>query len=113
MLERYRGGGFVRGEGCALPAHYLELQAICDALSFAAQQEMAEAVERQDALARECAYGKWLAYRGILRVVEAREDEWTPAERAMLERIDWDHERFLFPGREAFDVAPARLGEAE
>ena len=50
------------------------------------------------------AYGKWLGVRGILRAIEARTDEWTPTEWAMLERIDWPHERFTFPGAEAFDV---------
>lgn len=110
MLERYRGRGFVRGDGCALPAHYSELQAICDALSFAAQREMAEAIEREDGEARERAYGKWLAYRSMLRVIEAREDEWTAEERAMLGRIDWTRERFLFPGYERFEVAPSAPG---
>src|SRR5690242_14349480 len=110
IFERYAGGGFVRGEACRLPAHYLEIQAICDALSHAAQQEMSVAIEAGDAPRRERAYGKWLAYRGILRAVEARQDEWTPEELAMLHRIDWHREQFRFPGIEAFDVATVEPG---
>src|SRR5881398_3254762 len=87
----------------ALAAQYPALQALCDALGHAAQLEMAEAIERGDVLARERAYGKWLGVRGILRAVEARSDEWTPAEAAMVERIDWQAERFRFPGLEAFE----------
>ena len=102
LAQRYGGRGYRRGEGCALAAHYGELQALCDALSHAAQVEMGEAIERGDSLGRERAYGKWLAWRGMLRAVEGREDEWTEGERAMLERIDWDRERFLFPGVERF-----------
>ncbi len=98
LSRRYGGRGYLRGAGCLLSAHYGELQALCDALSFAAQQEMAAAIETGDSLGRERAYGKWLAFRGILRAVEAREDEWTPAEWEMLERIDWDAERFCVPG---------------
>jgi hypothetical protein len=110
LFESYRGQGYARGAECRLPAHYSELQAICDALGFAAQQEMAEAIERQDSVARERAYGKWLALRGILRAVEARQDEWTPAERAMLEHIDWSREQFRFPGIEAFEVSNVEPG---
>jgi hypothetical protein len=94
-----------------LGPHYAELQALCDALGHAAQQEMAEAIERGDAAARERAYGKWLGLRGILRAVEARIDEWTPAELQMLERIDWSTNRFRFPGIEAFDVETTEPGE--
>ena len=94
-----------------LGPHYLELQALCDALGHAAQQEMAEAIERQDDLGRERAYGKWLGLRGILRAIEARPDEWTPVEQQMLERIDWLHEQFRFPGIEAFDVALSEPGQ--
>jgi hypothetical protein len=94
-----------------LGAHYAVLQALCDALGHAAQQEMAEAIERGDVAARELAYGKWLGLRGILRAVEARTDEWTPAEWQMLERIDWSAERFRFPGFEAFDVETTEPGE--
>ena len=104
MLQRFSHGPYVRGETCGLPAHYAELQALCDALGHAAQQEMAEAIERGDELGRERAYGKWLGLRGILRAIEARPDEWTPTERLMLERIDWQQERFKFPGHEAFEV---------
>ena len=104
LFPSYRGQGYVRGEGCLLPAHYTELQALCDALGYAAQQEMAEAIERGDSLAREAAYGKWLGVRGLLRALEVREDEWTPVERAMLARIDWARRQFRFPGIEAFDV---------
>ncbi len=110
LFPTYRGQGQVRGEDCALPAHYTELQALCDALGYAAQQEMADAIELGDAVARERAYGKWLALRGILRAVEARGDEWTAAERAMLERIDWTREQFRFPGIEAFDVPTTEPG---
>jgi hypothetical protein len=109
-LARYQGGGFVRGESCALPAHYLELQAICDALGFAAQQEMAVAVEVADELGRERAFGKWLALRGIMRAVEGRLDEWSAAERQMLERIDWTREQFRFPGIESFEVPTVEPG---
>ena len=86
-----------------LAAHYRELQALCDALGHAAQLEMDAAIARQDDLGRELAYGKWLGARGILRALEGRADEWTPDERAMLERIDWSVPAFRFPGREAFD----------
>jgi hypothetical protein len=104
LQARFAGGPFSRGPECALPAHYGELQALCDALGHAAQQEMAEAIERGDEVARERAYGKWLGVRGILRAIEARSDEWTPTEWEMLERIDWTLERFRFPGAEAFEV---------
>ena len=110
LLESYRGEGYTRGEGCLLPAHYAELQALCDALGYAAQQEMAWAAERGDDAAREHAYGKWLGLRGILRAVEGRMDEWTPQEREMLALIDWSTPRFRFPGIEAFEVAPVRPG---
>ena len=104
LFDNYRGQGFVRGEGCRLPAHYTEVQAICDALGYAAQREMTAAIERGDAVARERAYGKWLALRGMLRAIEARQDEWTPEERAMLALIDWTRPQFRFPGIEGFDV---------
>ena len=110
LFHVYRGHGYARGKGCKLPAHYTEVQALCDALGYAAQQEMAEAIERGDAVGRERAYGKWLALRGILRAVEARQDEWTPGEVAMLARIDWTREQFRFPGIEAFDVPASEPG---
>ena len=103
-LERFAGGPYTRATDCALPAHYAELQALCDALGHAAQTEMSEAVQRGDTAARELAYGKWLGIRGILRAIEARSDEWTPCEREMLARIDWPTEQFRFPGIEAFNV---------
>jgi hypothetical protein len=100
-----------RSPECVLPAHYAELQALCDALGHAAQQEMAAAIECGDEVARERAYGKWLGVRGILRAVEARPDEWTPLEWSMLEHIDWDNNQFRFPGIEAFeDVALTEPG---
>ena len=89
------------------------MQALCDALAHAAQVEMAEAIQRGDAIARERAYGKWLGVRGILRAVEARPDEWTPDEWQMLERIDWQREQFRFPGIEAFDVSVREPGQAQ
>jgi hypothetical protein len=107
-LANYRGQGYVRGEGCLLPAHYPELQALCDALGYAAQQEMAEAVECGDEVGRERAYGKWLGLRGILRAIEGRIDEWTPGERTMLGLIDWSKPQFRFPGIEAFDGADSQ-----
>ena len=110
LLENYRGQGFVRGDGCLLPAHYLEVQALCDALGYAAQREMARAIERGDPLARERAYGKWLALRGMLRAIEARQDEWTPEEKAMLALIDWTRPQFRFPGIEAFDLPLSEPG---
>ncbi len=112
LEDQFGGGPYVRGERCALPAHYATLQALCDALGHAAQQEMSDAIERGDDLGRERAYGKWLGVRGILRAVEARTDEWTPHEWQMLERIDWQHERFQFPGLEAFDVPLTEPGAA-
>src|SRR5919197_789699 len=105
LLERFGHGPYQRSPDCALPAHYSELQALCDALGHAAQQEMALAIEQGDEVARERAYGKWLGLRGILRAIEARPDEWTPTEWQMLERIDWEHDQFRFPGIEAFDVS--------
>ena len=110
LFPSYRGQGYVRGPECRLPAHYTEIQALCDALGYAAQPEMAEALERDDEVGRERAYGKWLALRGILRAVEARQDEWTPGELAMLARIDWAREQFRFPGIERFEVAPSEPG---
>lgn len=110
LAEQFGRGPYERAPDCALPAHYLELQALCDALGHAAQQEMADAIQRDDAAARERAYGKWLGVRGILRAIEARSDEWTPAEARMLERIDWDQPRFCFPGLEAFDVTLTEPG---
>src|SRR5437762_6500218 len=109
--DKFGGGTWERGPACGLPAHYLEIQALCDALGDAAQQEMAEAIERGDAVSRERAYGKWLGVRGILRAIEARADEWTALEWSMLERIDWTHNQFRFPGIEAFeDVAVSEPG---
>src|ERR1700737_4337214 len=105
LLGKFGPGPYARGPACALPAHYSELQALCDALGHAAQLEMAEAITRGDDIARERAYGKWLGVRGILRAIEARHDEWTPDEWRMLERIDWEREQFRFPGIDAFDVA--------
>jgi hypothetical protein len=110
LADRFGQAGAQRSPDCSLPAHYPELQALCDALGHAAQQEMAEAIERGDEVARERAYGKWLGVRAILRAVEARSDEWTPLEWHMLERIDWEHEQFRFPGIEAFDVALTEPG---
>src|SRR5437879_12267707 len=111
LLARFGRVGVQRGAECALQAHYAELQALCDALGHAAQQEMADAIERDDEVARERAYGKWLGVRGILRAVEARTDEWTPVERHMLERIDWEHDQFRFPGLEVFNVALSEPGD--
>jgi len=109
--EKFGGGSWERAPACGLPAHYPELQALCDALGHAAQQEMAAAIEHDDAIGRERAYGKWLGVRGILRAIEARADEWTPLEWAMLERIDWDRNQFRFPGIEAFEeAAPTEPG---
>ncbi len=111
LRAQFGQGPYGRGPDCRLPAHYAELQALCDALGHAAQLEMAEAIERSDARGRERAYGKWLGLRGILRALEARTDEWTPAEVDMLERIDWVQERFVFPGSEAFDTAQSEPGQ--
>src|SRR5437868_12037459 len=110
LADKFGRNGLERAPDCGLTAHYRELQALCDALGHAAQLEMAEAIGRGDEAARERAYGKWLGVRGILRAVEARGDEWTPFELHMLERIDWEHEQFRFPGIEAFDVAVSEPG---
>jgi hypothetical protein len=110
LQDRFGGGPYTRAPECALPAHYLELQALCDALGHAAQYEMSQAIDAADDLGRERAYGKWLGLRAILRVIEARTDEWTPAEWDMLERIDWTIERFNFPGVEAFQVPTSEPG---
>ncbi len=110
LSDKFGRNGAQRAPECALQAHYAELQALCDALGHAAQQEMAEAIERKDEVARERAYGKWLGVRGILRAVEARTDEWTPVEWLMLERIDWEHDQFRFPHIEVFDVALSEPG---
>ena len=69
-------------------------------------------IARRDDGGRELAYGKWLGVRGILRALERRFDEWTAAERAMLDRIDWSVPTFRFPGREAFDVPSTEPGSA-
>jgi hypothetical protein len=113
LFEAFNSRSFSRGEDCGLPAHYSELQAVCDALGHAAQQEMASAIERGDELGRERAYGKWLGIRGMLRAVEARPDEWTPIERSMLERIDWSRNQFRFPGLEVFEDVPLTEPGAE
>jgi hypothetical protein len=111
LLDKFGGKTWLRSPECGLPAHYSEIQAVCDALGHAAQLEMAEAIEHDDEVARERAYGKWLGVRAILRAVEARLDEWTPLERCMLERIDWEHSQFRFPGIEAFEaVEPSEPG---
>jgi hypothetical protein len=109
-LERFAGGPYTRGERCALPAHYAELQALCDALGHAAQTEMVDAIQLSNDRARELAYGKWLGVRGILRAIEARSDEWTPREQEMLARINWSAEQFRFPGLESFDVELSEPG---
>ena len=111
LVGKFGRGGVQRSPDCALQAHYAELQALCDALGHAAQQEMADAIARVDDVARERAYGKWLGVRGILRAGEARIDEWTPTELEMLDRIDWDHNQFRFPGLEAFDVTLREPGD--
>jgi hypothetical protein len=111
LMEKFGGGRFELGPACGLPAHYLELQALCDALGHAAQSEMALAIEAGDEVARERAYGKWLGVRGILRAVEARTDEWTALETEMLARIDWVRNQFRFPGLEVFEqAAPTEPG---
>jgi hypothetical protein len=112
LSDKFGRGGAQRSPECVLQAHYAELQALCDALGHAAQQEMTEAIDRHDEVGRERAYGKWLGVRGILRAVEARSDEWTPVEWQMLERIDWERDQFRFPGIDAFDVALSEPGEA-
>jgi hypothetical protein len=104
LSDKFGSTAQERAPSCSLPAHYPELQALCDALGHAAQHEMGQAIERDDQVARERAYGKWLGVRGILRAIEARSDEWTPIEWDMLERIDWDRNQFRFPGIEAFEV---------
>jgi len=111
-LARFAGGPYTRSADCALPAHYAELQALCDALGHAAQTEMAEALQRNDSAGRELAFGKWLGIRGILRAIEARSDEWTPHEAEMLARIDWSREQFRFPGIDAFDVQLTEPGSS-
>ena len=79
---------FSRGAACGLPAHYAELQALCDALGHAAQLEMAQR-RRAGRHGRSRAGVRQVARRrGILRAIEARADEWTPVEWRMLERID-------------------------
>ncbi len=111
LQRKFGGGPYARVPDCALPAHYAELQALCDALGHAAQQEMTEAIECDDTLGRERAYGKWLGLRSILRAIEARTDEWTRAEWQMLERINWDVDQFAFPGIEAFNVPATSPGQ--
>jgi histidinol-phosphate/aromatic aminotransferase/cobyric acid decarboxylase-like protein len=63
LASKFGGGPYTRGIDCALPAHYSELQALCDALGHAAQQEMANAIALGDEIGRERAYGKWLGVR--------------------------------------------------
>jgi hypothetical protein len=111
LSEKFGGKPHPRHPECALPTHYPELQALCDALGHAAQLEMAEAIERADEMGRERAYGKWLGVRGILRAIEARSDEWTPLEWEMLERIDWERSQFRFPGMATFDVVQTEPGD--
>lgn len=109
VLDVGRNGGFYsfemkqRGAARVLGVdHDSEYLAQASVAAVAAQQEMAAAIERQDALGRERAIGTWLALRGIMRAVEGRLDEWSVPERAMLERIDWRREQFRFPGIDAF-----------
>jgi len=113
LFEHFKHGRYVPTPECVLSAHYLELQALCDALGHAAQLEMADAIARGDELAREHAYGKWLGARGILRAIEGRIDEWTSTEQQMLERIDWSKPQFRFPGSEAFDVPMTEPGHED
>lgn len=106
-------GPIAEAAPCGLSNHYLEIQAICDALGHAAQLEMANAIERGDDLAREHAYGRWLGVRGILRALEGRMDEWSPTEREMMLRIDWTRPQFRFPGIERFEVPTVEPGSGD
>lgn len=100
--ETYRGEGHQRAPECTLEAHFRQIQAITDALMFAAQLEMTQAIEAGDDAARERAYGKWIGVKGVSRAAEMATYDFTPTELEMWKLIDWENETFNFPGKEAF-----------
>lgn len=125
LTPTFRGEGHERQPGCPLQGHYPQWQAMSDAMQWAAQLEMAAAVETYEDLRRRIAgrkvigtrfaqeiadanhavgvaYGKWLGAKGFLRLAEGSTYDLTPTEQAMLARINWETETFEFPGKEAF-----------
>lgn len=137
LQSTYRGEGHVRQPGCTLLAHCRQVQLLSDAMEFAAQVELAAAVEQWESLkgaivgrkvigtrfALELAdaqhmvgvaYGKWLGAKGFHRLAEGSTYDCTPTELDMLARVNWDAETFEFPGKEAFPpVAEQHLPGAE
>jgi hypothetical protein len=126
----YRGEGFQRMPGCDMRAHYDQLQAMGDALGYAAQKVQSGFIEQraqhqrnagahlqgdenasaQRAVHRARAAEMWSNYwygvfqgvRGFLRALEGNTSELHQIEQDMLKRIDWDAQRphFVVPGFE-------------
>lgn len=130
MTSGYRGEGHVMQPGCTLQAHYIQVQAMCDALGFAAQQAQARELELQQSAQiaagdgsatgdseaivdylrladkhgrkAEYWYGVFQGLRGLLRAIEGNIFELEQLERDMLGRVRWDLDppRFMIPGFE-------------
>lgn len=83
-------------------SHYAALQAVCDAIGWTAQEQMAEHLD--DVSLWERYYGIWLGVGWVLRAAESwYSDMEEPFQQAM-KKISWTpgKEYFDFPGREAF-----------
>lgn len=126
----YRGEGYVRMPGCDMRAHYAQLQAMCDALGYAAQKLQSESAERTERAYRQAGmrlarlqqrdayaaadeaishrlkanywYGVFQGLRGLLRALEGNTGELHEYEKEMLLRINWDADppHFTVPGFE-------------
>lgn len=125
----YRGEGHVIQPGCTMQAHYAQIQAMCDAMGFAAQRQQAGFIEKYTNIMAAAADGTWAklgftdskqclvaavradqlshywygvfqGYRGLLRALEGNVGELHAVEREMLDRIDWDTPHFVVPGFE-------------
>jgi hypothetical protein len=124
----YRSEGYTLMPGCHMRAHYDQIQALCDALGFAAQEQQGAEVQKVEQHQRragklladfdqrdaytaaraaheaekraEYQYGLFQGYRGLLRALEGNTGELTPREQELMQRIDWDAERphFRVPG---------------
>lgn len=116
MTIAYRGEGHAIQPGCTLKAHYAQVQAVCDALGFAAQQLQAHGVEVGNDSMINYWYGVFQGYRGLLRALEGNTGELEQVEQDMLARIDWDAEvpHFVVPGFEHVSLQDQHLpGEGQ
>lgn len=142
-IGAYRGEGYTLMPGCHMRAHYDQIQALGDALGFAAQEQQADEIHKseiherraghllsqfdqrdayqaahaaQEALKRaDYAYGMFQGYRTLLRALEGNTGELTPREQELLQCIDWDAERphFRVPGFEHVRLADQVLPGSE